>query len=46
MENTGKREEQPDKAEKPPKLPEKKRKKEPEVTIAPTEPGGPDISIE
>ena len=48
MENKGKREEEKEKetAEKPPKIPKKKRKTEPEVTIAPTQPGGPDISVE
>jgi hypothetical protein len=46
MENTGKREEQTDKSEKPPQIPKKKRKTEPEVIIAPTQPGGPDISVE
>jgi hypothetical protein len=46
MENKGKREEEKETAEKPPKIPKKKRKTEPEVTIAPTQPGGPDISVE
>jgi hypothetical protein len=46
MENTGERKEQTDKAEKQPQLPKKKRKTEPEVIIAPTQPGGPDISVE
>ena len=27
-------------------VPKKKRKTEPEVTIAPTTPGGPDVSVE
>ena len=45
MENTGQREEDK-KAEKPVKIPKKKRKTEPEVIIAPTGPGGPDISVE
>lgn len=47
MENTGKREEEKIPAEQPPQAaPKKKRKTEPEVIIAPTQPGGPDISIE
>jgi hypothetical protein len=29
-----------------PVIPKKKRKTEPEVTIAPSTPGGPDISVE
>ena len=29
-----------------PVVPKKKRKTEPEVTIAPSTPGGPDISVE
>lgn len=33
-------------AEAPKKLPEKKRKTEPEVTIAPSGAGGPDILVE
>ena len=33
-------------AEKSASVPEKKRKTEPEVTIAPSGPGGPDISVE
>ena len=45
MEDKGKRE-APKKVEKPVKIPEKKRKTEPEVVIAPTQPGGPDISVE
>jgi hypothetical protein len=45
MENKGKRDAQK-KAEKPVQIPEKKRKTEPEVIIAPTQPGGPDISVE
>ncbi|HEY6226086.1 MAG TPA: hypothetical protein VI282_03080 [Verrucomicrobiae bacterium] len=46
MENKGRREEEKEKAEKLPKVPKKKRKTEPEVIIAPTQPGGPDISVE
>jgi hypothetical protein len=46
MENNGKREDEKEKVEKQPKIPKKKRKTEPEVTIAPTQPGGPDISVE
>ena len=46
MENKGKRDEEKDKAENAPKIPKKKRKTEPEVIIAPTQPGGPDISVE
>jgi hypothetical protein len=46
MENNGKREDEKEKAEKQPKIAKKKRKTEPEVTIAPTQPGGPDISVE
>ena len=45
MENTGKREVDK-KTERPVKIPKKKRKTEPEVIIAPTQPGGPDISVE
>jgi hypothetical protein len=45
MENTGKGAVDK-KAEKPVKIPKKKRKTEPEVIIAPTQPGGPDISVE
>ncbi|HUS35316.1 MAG TPA: hypothetical protein VM680_08200 [Verrucomicrobiae bacterium] len=41
MENTGEREEEKKELkEKPAKIPRKKRKTEPEVTIAPTQPGG------
>jgi hypothetical protein len=45
MENTGKGEEKNDKK---PRLTKerKKRKTEPEVTIAPSQPGGPDVSVE
>ena len=42
-------EEKKEKVEKdsPPTVPhKKKRKTEPEVTIAPTQPGGPDVSVE
>ena len=46
MDNKGKREEAKDRAEKQAKIPKKKRKTEPEVIIAPTQPGGPDISVE
>ena len=46
MENKGKRNDVKDRAEKEPKIPKKKRKTEPEVIIAPTQPGGPDISVE
>ena len=46
MENKGKREEEKETIEKEPKIAKKKRKTEPEVTIAPTQPGGPDISVE
>ena len=46
MENKGQREEEKDPQEKPVKAPKKKRKTEPEVTIAPTQPGGgTDISL-
>jgi hypothetical protein len=46
MENTGKGEEEKEPKEKQPKVPKKKRKTEPEVTIAPTQPGGGlDISV-
>jgi hypothetical protein len=40
MENTGEREKEKEAKEKAPKIPKKKRKTEPEVTIAPTQPGG------
>jgi len=46
MEKQGKREEEKEAAEKQLKIAKKKRKTEPEVIIAPTQPGGPDISIE
>jgi hypothetical protein len=46
MENKGQREEEKEKAEKRPNASRKKRKTEPEVIIAPTQPGGPDISVE
>jgi hypothetical protein len=46
MENKGKRQAEKDQAAKQPKIPKKKRKTEPEVIIAPTQPGGPDISVE
>jgi hypothetical protein len=46
MENKGQRDDEKDKAQTPPKEPKKKRKTEPEVIIAPTQPGGPDISVE
>lgn len=47
MENEGQREEKKEPQDKPPKVPKKKRKTEPEVTIAPTQPGGGlDISVE
>jgi hypothetical protein len=46
MESKGRQEEEKEKAEKVAKVPKKKRKTEPEVTIAPTRPGGPDISVE
>jgi hypothetical protein len=46
MENKGQREEEKEPKEKPPKIPRKKRKTEPEITIAPTQPGGgSDISL-
>jgi hypothetical protein len=45
MENKGKRE-QKNSLEKPVKELKKKRKTEPETTIAPSQPGGPDISVE
>lgn len=45
MDNKGQREREKESKEKQPKLPKKKRKTEPEVTIAPTQPGGPDVSI-
>jgi len=41
MENTGEREKETEAKEQQPKIPpKKKRKTEPEVTIAPTQPGG------
>jgi hypothetical protein len=43
MSDTPKREEKEKKPEK--ETPPKKRKTEPEVTIAPSGPGGPDISV-
>jgi len=46
MDKTGQDEEKFNKEDKPPKVPKKKRKTEPEVIIAPTQPGGPDISVE
>ena len=46
MENTGEREEEKTEQPKKPEIPKKKRKTEPEVTIAPTQPGGgTDISL-
>ena len=46
MENTGEREEEKKPEEQEQKVPKKKRKTEPEVTIAPTQPGGgSDISL-
>ena len=46
MENTGEREEEKKEENKERKVPKKKRKTEPEVTIAPTQPGGgTDISL-
>jgi len=48
MSEEGKSKEREEKieAERPPIVPKKKRKTEPEVTIAPTTPGGPDVSVE
>ena len=46
MDNSNKREEKNDKPEKQVNVPKKKRKTEPEVIIAPTQPGGPDVSVE
>ena len=45
MEKNGKRDEK-EASEKSEAFPQKKRKTEPEVTIAPSGPGGPDISVE
>ena len=46
MDNTGEREEEKKEENKERKVPKKKRKTEPEVTIAPTQPGGgTDISL-
>lgn len=46
MENAGERDEEKQDEPQEPKVPKKKRKTEPEVTIAPTQPGGgTDISL-
>lgn len=46
MSETAKEKERRDKKETQTEIPPKKRKTEPEVTIAPSGPGGPDVSVE